>query len=59
MRQQVFDFPEFDLGQFARNQYYNNLTEREAFGIELISYEEYYTQNEEWLLEEYERLLSQ
>lgn len=50
--------PEFGFDAFVRKEYYSNLSEREAYGVALISFEEYLDENREWLVKKYEHFLS-
>ena len=51
--------PDFGFDDFVRNKYYSNLAEREGFGLELITFEDYLEENYKWLYKEYERIFSQ
>ena len=51
--------PEYGFDEFARMKYYNNLQEREAFGVELITFDDFVAENLSWLRKEYECFLSE
>lgn len=50
--------PEFTFDIYARKEYYKCLEEREAWGDDLITFEQFLSINGEWLYDYYERLLS-
>jgi hypothetical protein len=57
-----FKLPEFGYEQFARQLYYKHLEELEAYGLDLVTFEQYNSANEDYIMEEwkvYERFLSE
>jgi len=56
-----FELPEYGYDDFARHMYYAHLAELEAFGLELDyeSFEEYNKRCGDFIMEKYERFLSE
>jgi hypothetical protein len=51
--------PEFTFDLFCERAYHNALKERDDHNQELITYEQFLSENGEWLEDYYERILSE